>query len=200
MYEVDEFGQKWYTAEEFWGNISAGKPDKEEAVGHPDNCIPYIDFGKWDRDTRAFNEFALPRMVTWVKEVSQRTNAKPLNWRDVDSVVGREQKEFLKIHEGNGEKLVPGRFDRKLLLKEIMAGKCGPVESVRLDLIGILYMPNDSQWDKSTVVCANLDDDAGNDLFFKFRINDTGYELSYRVRNFKQRDIAHVEFISQSLQ
>jgi hypothetical protein len=80
-----------------------------------------------------------------------------------------------------------------------MNGRSGiPVDSIPLDLIGILYIPNDSQWDKSTVVCANLDDEAGNDLFFKFRINDTGYELSYRIRNFKNPIIAKIEYLGYS--
>ncbi|MDR1432939.1 MAG: hypothetical protein LBI61_01180, partial [Puniceicoccales bacterium] len=81
-----------------------------------------------------------------------------------------------------------------------MNGRSGiPVDSIPLDLIGILYIPNDSQWDKSTVVCANLDDEAGNNLFFQYKHDDNGNVLSYRIRNFKQPYIARVEFISQSL-
>ncbi|MDR1457588.1 MAG: hypothetical protein LBI47_01930 [Puniceicoccales bacterium] len=199
MYEVDIFGRKWFTDEEFFRLSAAGEFEKEEVVGHPDNCIPYIDFGKWARDDAAFNEFALPRMVTWVKEVSQKPRATPLHWRDVSAAAVREQKEFLKKYDGCDDKPVPGPIDRKLLLKEIMAGKCGPVKSVRLDLIGILYVDTPF-WDTCSVVCANLDDEAGNNLFFQYKHDDTGNVLSYRIRNFKQPHIAHVEFISQSLQ
>ncbi|MDR1433246.1 MAG: hypothetical protein LBI61_02820 [Puniceicoccales bacterium] len=184
--------------EEFCRRSAAGEFDKEEVVGHPTNCIPYIDAAKVQRDTDAFNVFAVPGMVNWVKDVSKRPRATPLHWRDVSAAVVHEQKEFLKKYDGCDDKPVPGPIDRKLLLKEIMAGKCGPVECIRLDLIGILYIPNDSQWDKSTVVCANLDDEAGNDLFFKFRIDDTGYELSYRIRNFKQPIIAQIEYLGYS--
>jgi hypothetical protein len=80
-----------------------------------------------------------------------------------------------------------------------MNGSCGPIESVPLDLIGILYV-NDPSSNDASVLCANLDDGAGNDLFFKYTYNDTGTVLSFRIRNFKQPHIARVEFVGQSLQ
>ncbi|MDR1375681.1 MAG: hypothetical protein LBJ45_02620, partial [Holosporaceae bacterium] len=152
MYRIDIFGRKWYTAKEFDKHILSDEFEKEKVVGHPTNCIPYIDFGKWDRDTRAFNEFALPRVVDWVKEVSQKPRSTPLHWRDVDLAVAHELDEFLKAYPKKDYELGPNTygFRKNVLLPKLMNGRSGiPVDSIPLDLIGILYIPNDSQWDKS---------------------------------------------------
>jgi hypothetical protein len=195
METVDIFGRVLMTGEEYDAYILSGEFKKEKAVGDP---VPYIDFGKVAKNTAAFNEFALPRMVGWVKEVSQKPRSTPLHWRDVDHAIACEQKNFSK-ERGTPDPWI-GSFDERSLLKEIMAGKCGPVECVPLDLIGILYIDNILSWNTSTVVCANLDDEAGNNLFFQYKHDDDKNVLSYRIRNFKQPHIAHVEFISQSLQ
>jgi hypothetical protein len=94
-------------------------------------------------------------------------NPKLLHWRDIDLAITHELDEFFKIHPKHPCELGPscGGFGKNVLLPKLMDGSCGiSVDSIPLNLIGLLYVDTPF-WDRCSVVCANLDDEAGNKQF-----------------------------------